>query len=122
MLIERRKNQRVRFVQDVTIIKANGSHFTCRADNLSTGGIALRTDVPLFSGEKILVRFEAFNPKDNHHFEMELMCNVSHAVKLTHPEGMSMLGLQFVKLDRNSSKNLKKFIDHLASKNYQKAS
>ena len=122
MFSERRKSQRVHFHQEVTIIKANGTHFQCKADNLSIGGLALKTEESLFSGERVLVRFNVFNPAQNHYFEAELMCNVSHAVKLTHPEGMSMIGLQFQKIDRATNKSLRAFIDHLAAGKYQRAS
>jgi c-di-GMP-binding flagellar brake protein YcgR len=122
VFLERRKKQRIACHFRTKIVKVSGEHIEGEGENLSIGGVAIRTSADFFCGEKVMLHFSLYYPEIDLDTDIEALCKVSHVVKLTHPANTAMVGLQFHDLSRMAERSLKQLVDHLSSKAYQRAS
>lgn len=118
---ERRSHQRIRFDGQITIFKQCGESATVTCENLSTGGIAIKSEIPFYCNEQVAIAIPIFNPKTKTIETIDFICCVTHIVELTHPAGHIRVGLEFYKPDKKKIKLITKYIDHMFEQGYQSA-
>lgn len=118
---DRRKHQRIRYDGQVTIFKQSGDSETVTCENLSCGGLAFKSDTPFYCNEQIAIALPITNPTTAQDETVDLICNVTHIIELTYPEGHVRVGIEFHKPEKAKVKLIRKFIDYLFDQGYQKA-
>lgn len=111
MFIERRKNKRIPFSAEVTISQSDGSTSIATSENISAGGMAIRSNKSFYNGESICVSFSIPSIENgNAPQKITLNAFVLHTIKLTQLDNTFMLGIEFHKPDRSSKNILKNII------------
>ncbi len=122
MFGDRRKHQRIRYDGQIKIFKQCGESETTMCENLSSGGLAFKSELPFYCKEQIAIAITITNPKTKQDETIDMICTVTHIVELSYPQGHVRVGIEFYKPEKKKIKLITKFIDYLFDLGYQKAS
>lgn len=107
---EKRKFKRLTYNETVTISKNNNSSsFEAKGDNISEGGIAIKSTFSLNVGEQVIVEIQ----HKLYDAPLKLKSQVQHEIKLTNPADTNMIGLKFHKVSKNDNKKLMQLLSEL---------
>lgn len=97
--MERRKRAQERFTCFLDVVLENS--LSCKAYDISEGGVYVRTDTVLKTGSVVNIRLSSGS------LELELKARVKHGV-----EGIGM-GLMFIDLDNALKSKIRAFLDEI---------
>ncbi len=121
MFGDRRKHQRIRFDGQISIFKQSGESVQAACENLSSGGLAFKSNIPFYCNEQIAIALTITNPTTKEEETIDLICKITHIVELSYPQGHVRVGIEFIKPEKKKVKLISKFIDYLFDQGYQKA-
>jgi hypothetical protein len=95
----RRKYPRVSVSFLVHCKQEDGSNVGCKAFNLSTGGIAIKTNCPVSLGEQLTVEFVEPETLNVHKVKGEVIWHQFHGDSSVQAEALFTAGIKFLNLN-----------------------
>ncbi len=95
MFGERRQYKRVPLPQRIPIIRENGDFVEVDVENLSLGGLAIKTPLDFPCGENLIVRLDALSKNKYSHKPINIYCTVLHSQKIESSSNTNIVGIQF---------------------------
>lgn len=100
---------RIRWRQEVRLIRENGDSIPAISDSLLNGGLSVLLDHNVLTGEQLIVDSVLPNHQSHRLEPVRMRCRVTYVVALTHPVDTLRAGLAIEQIDTRHRERLLRF-------------